>query len=165
MKKLPQASHVKQGAKKVKDVNSKDLQENSIDRGSFILGMMTAFAECLANECKKMAFSPPFYPEDYEPIRAEAEKIAQEQGIHLWYEANPDLPEDNKVHWLVMYKFPEVLDEYKALREKGQNPYTDLDVFGGILSYGTVWGKNADNVMPQMRDIREIKDTVSRILL
>ena len=149
----------------MRDMESKNLQGVSIDRGSFILGMITAFAECLANECKKMAFSPPFYPEDYEPIQLEAEKIAQEQGIHLWYESNPDLPEDNKVHWLVMYKFPEVLEEYNALRDHGHNPFTNLEVFSGILSYGTVWGKNTEKVLPLMREKREIKDTVSRIIL
>jgi hypothetical protein len=146
-------------------MESKNAQGNSIDRGSFILGMITAFSECLASECKKMAFSPPFYPEDYEPIRVEAEKIAQEQGIQLWYEANSDLPEENKVHWLVMYKFPDVLEEYKILRDEGHNPYTNLEMFSGILSYGTVWGRNADEVVPQVREKREIKDTVSRIIL
>jgi hypothetical protein len=146
-------------------MESENLQEIQIDRGSFILGMITAFAECLANECKKMAFSPPFYPEDYEPIREEAEKIAEEQGIHLWYEANPDLSEGKKVHWLVMYKFPDVLDEYKALRDNGHNPINNLDIFRGILSYGTIWGENNKNVVPKMREQREIKDTVSRIIL
>ena len=146
-------------------MESKNSDGISLDRGSFILGMITAFAECLANECKKMAFSPPFYPEDYGPIQVEAEKIAQEQGIHLWYEANPDLPEDNKVHWLVMYKFPEVLNEYKALPDNGHNPFTNLEIFGGILSYGTVWGENNEKVVPQMRETREVKDTVSRIIL
>jgi hypothetical protein len=48
----------------------------TIDRRSFILGMMAAFAECVANECKKAALSPPFYPEDYETVFAEAENIA-----------------------------------------------------------------------------------------
>jgi hypothetical protein len=33
------------------------------------------------------------------------------------------------------------------------------------LSYGTVWGRNADEVVPQVREKREIKDTVSRIIL
>jgi hypothetical protein len=43
-----------------------------IDRKSFILGMVTAFAECVANECKKAALSPPFYPEvleEYQDFR------------------------------------------------------------------------------------------------
>ena len=40
-----------------------------IDRRSYILGMITAFAECVANESKKLALSPPFYPTDYENER------------------------------------------------------------------------------------------------
>ncbi len=31
----------------------------------FILGMITAFSECVAKEAEKAAFSPPFYPNDY----------------------------------------------------------------------------------------------------
>ena len=66
---------------------------DSTGRTCFILGMITAFAECLANECKRLALSPPFYPEDYEKLLPEAERIAQDQGISLWYEKNPDIPE------------------------------------------------------------------------
>jgi len=70
-----------------------------IDRKSFIVGMITGFAECLASECKKCAFSPLFYPEDYEMLRIYAEKIAKEQGIYLWLERNPDIKEGNGVYW------------------------------------------------------------------
>ena len=49
-----------------------------IDRKSFILGMITAFAECVANESKKAAFSPPFYPEDYETVLQGVENIAND---------------------------------------------------------------------------------------
>jgi hypothetical protein len=58
--------------------------DSSIDRKSFTLGMITAFAECLAGEAKKLAFSPPFYPEDYKDLREEAERICQEQGVFLF---------------------------------------------------------------------------------
>ena len=60
-----------------------------INRKSFILGMITAFAECVTNECKKIALSPPFYPEDYDSVVSEAERIADDQGISLWYEKKP----------------------------------------------------------------------------
>ena len=53
---------------------------SGIDRKSFILGMVTAFAECVANECKKAALSPPFYPEDYETVLWEIGSIAEDQG-------------------------------------------------------------------------------------
>ena len=84
-----------------------------------MLGMITAFAECLAGEAKKLAFSPPFYPEDYKSLRKEAEQICQEQGVFVWYEENAELPADKKVHWLVLFKYPEVLEEYKKLRQEG----------------------------------------------
>ena len=141
------------------------LSESSIDRKSFMLGMITAFAECLAGEAKKLAFSPPFYPEDYKRLRAEAERICQEQGIFLWHEKNADLPAKKRVQWLVLFKFPEVLDEYKKLRQEGLNPALHFEKFTALLSYGSVWGKKADKVVPAMREKRPVLDTVARILL
>ena len=141
----------------------KDLSE-VIDRKPFILGMITAFAECLAYECKKAAFSPPFLPEDYETVHHEAEKIAREQGIYLWYEENEDIPAEKRVNWFVMYKYSEVLDEYKRLRKRGYNPAWDLAKFYEFLSYGIVWGKDADKVISKIREKKAQEDTVSRIL-
>lgn len=135
-----------------------------MERRSFILGMMTAFAECLAAECKKTAFSPPFAPEDYEEIREEAERIAEEQGIYLWYEHNPDLPAEERVHWFVMYKFPEVLEEYRRLRANGYNPIRNIQPFFELLSYGTAWAENAGTLVPRFREKRPTQDTLARIL-
>ena len=141
------------------------LSESSIDRKSFMLGMITAFAECLAGEAKKLAFSPPFYPEDYKRLREEAERICQEQGIFLWLERNADLPAKKRLHWLVLFKFPEVLDEYKRLRQEWFSPALHFEKFMALLSYGSVWGKKADKVVPAMRENRPVLDTVARILL
>jgi hypothetical protein len=138
---------------------------DAIDRTSFMLGMITAFAECLAGEAKKMAFSPPFYPEDYKSLREEAERICQEQGIFLWHEKNADLPAEKRLHWLVLFKFPEVLEEYKRLREEGFNPALHFEKFAALLSYGSEWGKKADKVVPRMREKRPVLDTVARFLL
>ena len=71
----------------------KSNQCKSIERKSYIAGMITAFAECVANECKKAALSPPFYPQDYDKVVSEAERIAQEQGVFLWFDENQDIPE------------------------------------------------------------------------
>jgi hypothetical protein len=136
-----------------------------IDRKSFILGMITAFAECLANECKKGALSPPFYPQDYDTVCMEAEQIAREQGIFLWYDKNEDLPEENRINWWVMYKFPEVLEEYQKLRQQEFNPAWHLDKFADFLSYGTIWGEQAQRVVPHYREKRQTEDTVGQILL
>ena len=136
-----------------------------IDRRSFILGMMTAFAECIANECKKAALSPPFYPEDYEMLLPEAENIAREQGIYLWYDKNLDIPETIRLNWFVLYKFSEVLDEYRRFRNQGNNPAWDLEKFSDLLSYGTAWGASADKVIPKIREVRSKIETLARVLL
>lgn len=138
---------------------------NSIDRKSFMLGMITAFAECLAGEAKKMAFSPPFYPKDYKSLRQAAEQICQEQRIFLWHEKNADLPAKKRLHWLVLYKFPEILEEYKELRKEGFNPALHFEKFAALLSYGSAWGKKADKVVPRIREKRPVLDTVARLLL
>ena len=107
---------------------------SGIDRKSYILGMITAFAECLANESKKGALSPPFYTQDYDAVCMQAEQIAREQGIFLWYDKNENLPEENRINWWVMYKFPEVLEDYQQLRRQGYNPAWHLDKFLDFLS-------------------------------
>jgi len=137
----------------------------SIDRRSFILGMITAFAECIANECKKAALSPPFHPEDYGMLLPEAENIAGEQGIYLWYDKNLDIPEATRLNWFVLYKFSEVLDEYKRFRNQGNNPAWNLEKFSDLLSYGTAWGLGADKVVPKIREDRSKIETFSRVLL
>jgi len=137
----------------------------SIDRKSYILGMMTAFAECVTNECKKVALSPPFYPEDYNTVFSEAENIADDQGILLWYDENLDIPESRRLNWFVMYKFPDMLDEYRDLRSRGYNPAWHFAKFSDLLSYGTAWGQGADAVVTGMRQRKDTKDTVARILL
>jgi hypothetical protein len=91
------------------DTLDSDLKSSKeIDRKSFILGMVTAFAECVASECKKVALSPPFYPEDYETVLQGVENIATDQAISVWYEENLDILENMRLHWFVLYKFPEV---------------------------------------------------------
>jgi hypothetical protein len=143
------------------DLNS----SKEIDRKSFILGMVTAFAECVANECKKAALSPPFYPEDYEGLLLGVENIAHDQGIFLWYEENLDIPEDVRLNWFVLYKFPEVLEEYQGLRNQGFNPAFNLKEFSNILSYGTAWGDGAESVIPNVREKRLTIDTYATVLL
>ena len=87
-----------------------------IDRYSFIYGMIAAFGECVAQEVKKVAFSPPFPPSDLKLLEEEAERIMREQGLSYCLEENPDIPEDERVYWWVLYKFPEVRDVYKRQR-------------------------------------------------
>lgn len=135
-----------------------------IERKSFMLGMMTAFGECIAGEAKKCAFSPPFYPDDHSVLKDEAERIAAELNIHLWLEENAEIDEDHRVMWWVMYKFPDILDEYHALRAKGYNPAFEFDRFSDLLSYGYAFGDNAENVTSKIRRKDDTMGTVTRIL-
>lgn len=137
---------------------------NLVDRKSFILGMVTAFSECVANECKKAALSPPFYPDDYNDLVDEVNKIVEEQALKVWYEENLDIPENKRVNWFIIYKFPEVLDEYKSIRNQSYNPAIDFSKFSEFLSYGIVYGENANKVKPKMRKKSKTIDTVSRLL-
>ncbi len=136
-----------------------------IDRRSYILGMITAFAECVSNECKKVALSPPFYPDDYPSVVSGAMTIAKDQGISMWYEENEDIPENKRLNWFVFYKFPDLLDEYRKLRNQGYNPAWHFAKFSDLLSYGTVWGEGADAVVTRIRKRVHTKDTFARVLL
>ena len=137
----------------------------TIDRTSFILGMITAFAECVTNESKRLAFSPPFYPLDYADLKKEAETIANDLSVHLWLETNDDLQLKRPLHWLVIFKFPEVLEEYRKIRSRGLNPALHFQDFSDLLSYGSVWGDGADRVLPRLREVRPQESVFARILL
>lgn len=134
-----------------------------VDRKSFILGMITAFAECVDGECKKLALSPPFYPEEYNMLINDTRRIIAEHGLCLWFEDNLDIPEDIRVNWFVIFKFNEVLEEYKSLR-KNYNPAYNFEKFRGLVSYGLVWGSNAKKVRLKMRRKELGMVTVSRLL-
>lgn len=135
-----------------------------IDRYSFICGMIAAFGECVGGEVKKAALSPPFSPSELEQLKAAAERIMSEQGLSFYLEKNPDIPEDRRVYWWVLYKFPEVLSEYEVLREQGYNPAWEFEKFKALLDYGTAWGQESEKVVPKMRKEASPMDPVTEIL-
>jgi len=51
----------------------------------------------------------------------------------------------------VIYKFPEVIEEYKQIRKQGYNPAWEFDKFRRLLIYGIAYGKNSNKVKPRMR--------------
>ena len=95
-------------------------------------------------------------------------RAALEQGAAaamVERELDLDIPEDARLNWFVLYKFPEVLEEYQRLRNQGFNPAFNLKAFSNILSYGTAWGDGADNVVPKVREKRLTIDTYATVLL
>ena len=147
------------------ETDTTSFNNRSFDRISFIMGMITAFGECLASECKRGALSPPFYPEDRDRVWPAAQRVARQQGLILDYEENRDMAAEGRLHWLVMAKFPEGLKEYHELRHQGFNPVWDFEKFFNFLSYGTVWGEGADRVIPRIREKKAGLDTVAQVLL
>lgn len=96
----------------------------NLDRLSFQVGMINAFAEMVAAGVKPLAISPPLLPEDYAVIRESSDAIVEGSGIRSFLETSllvTDLqsPEFTRGKWSVLYyKDPEVLEAYQALKER-----------------------------------------------
>ena len=106
-----------------------------MDKRSFILGMITAFSECVAGGCKRLALSPPLTKEDYEAVCDEACRLIEKHGLIHCHEENLDLPEDERVDWILIAASGDTIDEYLALRAQGYSPVRSLKPFHGLLSY------------------------------
>jgi len=106
-----------------------------MDKLSFILGMITAFSECAAAGCKRMALSPPLKDADYEITAQTACEIIQKHGLVWYHERNEDMPREKRFHWLVIAARQETIDQYLALRRQGLSPAVSLAPFSDLLSY------------------------------
>ena len=108
---------------------------DGLDRRSFILGMVTAFSECVAGGCKRLALSPPLSRDDYRTIAAEAEEIIEKHGLLHYHEENLDRPEAVRFDWILIAGKRETIDRYLSLREQGYSPMDSLAPFSELLSY------------------------------
>lgn len=106
-----------------------------MDKRSFVMGMITAFCECVAGGCKRLALSPPLRHEDYVAFSAEAEEIIEKHGLIHYHEQNLDLPEENRFEWIIIALKQDTINEYLSIREKGINPALSLKPFWEVLSY------------------------------
>lgn len=105
------------------------------DKYSFILGMVTAFSECVAGGCKRLALSPPLTHEDYEMVKEDACAIIEKHGLLHLHEKNEDLPPEERFEWILIAGKQETLENYQALREAGLSPAQSLEPFSELLSY------------------------------
>jgi len=106
-----------------------------LDKRSFILGMITAFSECVAGGCKRLALSPPLTHEDYEMVKDDACEIIEKHGLVHLHEKNEDLPEAERFEWIVIAGKNETLEKYRAIRAEGFSPARSLEPFFDVLSY------------------------------
>lgn len=95
-----------------------------IDRISFQLGMINCFVEMVACGVKKMAISPPLWPQDYQLIAQASDKILEGFGIKSYLEKSllvTDLQpaEFTEGKWAILYyEKDDVLNSYLALKER-----------------------------------------------
>lgn len=106
-----------------------------MDKRSFVMGMITAFCECVAGGCKRLALSPPLKHEDYVAFRDEAEGIIEKHGLKHYHEQNLDLPDEDRFEWIIIALKQDTINEYLAIRNKGINPARSLEPFWKVLSY------------------------------
>ena len=106
-----------------------------LEQRSFILGMITAFSECVAGGCKDLALSPPLSRGIYEAVAGEAYDIIRRHGLLSYHEENADIPEGERFDWILIAGRRETIDRYLVLREKGLSPVRSLQPFAELLSY------------------------------
>ena len=110
------------------------------DKRSFVLGMITAFCECVAGGCKRLALSPPLTAGDIATFGDEAKALIERHGLLWGHEPNPELPENGRFEWLLIAARQETLDRYRQLRAEGYSPARSLRPFSGLLSYDPAQG-------------------------
>ena len=110
------------------------------DKRSFIMGMVTAFSECVAGGCKRLALSPPLRPGEYGQFGPEACAIIEKHGLVHHHERNEDMPEEGRWEWILIAARRETLDAYLDLRRQGLSPARSLEPFSGLLSYNAAEG-------------------------
>ena len=108
---------------------------SSLDKQSFILGMITAFSECVAGGCKRLALSPPLTREDYATMADEANRIIEKHGLLHYHERNLDQPESRRFDWILIAGKQRAIDQYLDIRAKGYSPMDSLAPFSELLSY------------------------------
>ena len=111
-----------------------------IGKRCFILGMITAFSECVAGGCKRLALSPPLKPEEYGEVGEEACAIIEKHGLVHYHELNAELPKGERWEWLLIAARRETIDAYLELRRRGLSPARSLEPFHALLSYDAAQG-------------------------
>ena len=111
------------------------MQSETLDKRSFILGMVTAFSECVAGGCKRLALSPPLTAEDYDRVWEEANEIIEKHGLVHYHERNLDKPEDGRWEWILIAGKQDTIEAYLSLRAQGLSPMDSLAPFSALLSY------------------------------
>jgi hypothetical protein len=98
--------------------------EGNLDKKSFQLGMIYAFAEVVGSGVKRLGLSPPLTVEEYENLNDEARDIAKEYNVVLHIDRkfletllfNPEYTRNKTVIHLA--ESQKTVDEYLQLKER-----------------------------------------------
>ena len=111
------------------------MSEKALDKRSFILGMITAFCECVAGGCKRLALSPPLTKADFATVADEACALIEKHGLLHYHEKNLDQPENGRFEWILIAAKEDTIHDYLARRQEGLSPAVSLAPFSDLLSY------------------------------
>ena len=111
------------------------MSKKALDKRSFILGMITAFCECVAGSCKRLALSPPLTQADFTAVADEACALIEKHGLLHYHEENLDQPESGRFEWILIAAKEDTIHDYLALRHEGLSPAVSLAPFSDLLSY------------------------------
>ncbi|MGQ9646517.1 MAG: hypothetical protein ACUVWO_08285 [Thermodesulfobacteriota bacterium] len=139
---------------------------DAIDQTSYQLGVVFAFAEMVAIDLKKMAFSLPFLPPDYDHLIRKAKRIVREQGVRMKLEKRiltTDLfPEEfTRGKWvLIIYKHPEVYESYLRLKSEKErlikeNRYKGKERKAIAIGLGKLLSYKMDAIREKLRQIEK----------
>jgi hypothetical protein len=110
--------------------------DSDIDKPSYELGVIAAFAEVVALGLKDLGLSSPLEPEVYEEIRERADEIIQHSGIK-WYPEKDFLVTDlfaEEMTWnkyvMFLYKDDAALEAYLDLKRR-KKQLVDADAYEG----------------------------------
>ncbi len=111
------------------------MSEKALDKHSFILGMITAFCECVAGGCKRLALSPPLTQADFTAVADEACALIEKHGLLHYHEENLNQAESGRFEWILIAAKEDTIRDYLALRQEGLSPAVSLAPFSDLLSY------------------------------
>lgn len=124
---------------------------NGIDLRSYRLGGISAFAEVVDIGIKNMALSAPMLPEECKDLYKEAQRIAEENNVEIYYEEDflvtdlfPAEITEGK-HLLIIYsgntlkQYQELKEEKRLLMDTGEYESINREEIarrmGALLSY------------------------------
>ena len=136
--------------------------KNSIDKASFALGMTGAFCECVANEAKALALSPPVSLELANEIDDDIKEIVDDFGLKMHRDMY--VSHDTTIVWNIIYKFQCQFDEYMKIKNRGLSPISDFPEFKRILGYGLAFCDGSQNLNPKIIEDPKHSSIIGNIL-